>query len=272
MSVYIGTGYEGEIVPLSYPRLCWRAYTATATASTAAAGTSVDSVTDGETWSYWTAGAASSTLTLTFSALSEVGYIGLAAHNLGTIGATVRPLFQASSGGAFEAADDVPANDPEDDRAALWLFNARSVWGVRLEITGASAPATIAVAQAGPAMEIPRKSVYTGLPISEAEQIRYRQLQSIRGDVIGRATEGAELAFDVQINNLPEDFRRSADWQAFKAHMTNSGAFFIAPKPGQYPDDVAYARVTERARFERALANRNASGTVTLRCAGYLAP
>jgi len=272
MAVYIGTGYTGTVEPLDTLRLCWHTHAGVAGASSTAAGTAAVNVLDGETWSYWTAGENVAQINVIFPASREVDYVGIAAHTLATVGASVRLAFQLTEGATFTQAADLPLRTPTDDRAILWLFAPRTVWGVQLQISGASAPATVAVMQAGFAMEFPRKSAFIGLPISESEQIRYRQLKSIRGDVIGRAVEGAELAFDLAINNLPEDFRRSSDWHGFKAHMTNSGAFFVAPKPLQYPDDVAYARVSDRARFERVLANAGASGSVTLRCTGYLAP
>lgn len=122
---------------------------------------------------------------------------------------------------------------------------------------------------------MPQLSVFTGLPISESKQVRYRHQQSIKGDVLGRAVEGADLRFDLTVQNLPETFRAASGdvtWKGFINHVDNTGPFFIAAKPSSYPDDVAYARAMERPRFNRERANLNNSGAVTFQCMGYAAP
>ena len=273
MAVMIGAGYTGTAQPLSAPRVCYHSHTPSGTlASSSAAGTDSDWVTDGETWSVWTAGATTAQINVTFSSAVQIDYIGVAAHTLGSTGAAVRPAFQATSGGAYVVAPDVLSHSPAGDGALLWLFDPRPVWGVQLQISGGTEAASIGVYQVGQAMEWPRLSTFLGLPIAEAAQIRYRHQQSIRGDVIGRSVEGADLKFEIEIANLPETFRDGADWAGFKDHVQNVGPFFIAPKPQAYPQDVAYARLTDQPRFNRGIPNRRVSGTVALPCMGYIAP
>lgn len=272
MAVVIGNDYAGTIEPLYTPRICYEAYAASIGASTTAAGTSRDWLKDGETWSVWQATSTTAQINLVFSEALTVDYIAIAAHNLGATGAAVRPAFQASSGGSYAVAADLPSHSPNEDSAIVWLFEPRVVWGVQLQITGGSAAPAIAVYQSGQSWEFPRASVFTGLPISESDQIRYRQRTSLNGDILGRAVEGAGLQFSVEINNLAETFRASAKWQAFREHIKNSGSFFIAPKPLSYPSDVAYAQLTDQPRFERTKPNKLLSGSLNFNCVGYKAP
>jgi len=90
-----------------------------------------------------------------------------------------------------------------------------------------------------------------------------------------RPQRRADLRFDLTVQNLPETFRAAAGditWKGFINHVDNVGPFFIAAKPSSYPDDVAYARATERPRFNRERPNLNNSGAVTFQCMGYAAP
>jgi hypothetical protein len=265
MSVVIQSGFTGNAQPIDQPRICFDKHTATATASSTATGADVDWLVDGETWSVWEGGSTSQTVTLTFSSAST-GYAAIAAHNLGSTGATVT----CAAGGVTKGSIS-----PTDDSAIVFLFANVTVTTVAFTISGGSAAPQIAVAQAGEALEMPRLSVYTGLPISESKQVRYRHQQSITGDVLGRAVEGADLRFDLTVQNLPETFRAAAGditWKGFLNHVDNTGPFFIAAKPSSYPDDVAYVRATERPRFNRERPNANNSGAVTFNCMGYAAP
>jgi hypothetical protein len=265
MSVVIQSGFTGIAEPIDQPRICFDTHTATPTATSTATGADVDWLVDGETWSVWEGGSTSQTVTLTFSS-AATSYAAIAAHNLGSTGATV----SCAAGGVT-----VGSISPDDDGAIVFLFGSTTVTTVAFTISGGSAAPQIAVAQAGEVLEMPQLSVFTGLPISESKQVRYRHQQSIRGDVLGRAVEGADLRFDLTVQNLPETFRAASGdvtWKGFINHVDNTGPFFIAAKPSSYPDDVAYARAMERPRFNRERANLNNSGAVTFQCMGYAAP
>jgi hypothetical protein len=265
MSVVIQSGFTGIAEPIDQPRICFDTHTATPTATSTATGADVAWLVDGETWSVWEGGSTSQTVTLTFSS-AATSYAALAAHNLGSTGATV----SCAAGGVT-----VGSISPDDDGAIVFLFGSTTVTTVAFTISGGSAAPQIAVAQAGEVLEMPQLSVFTGLPISESKQVRYRHQQSIRGDVLGRAVEGADLRFDLTVQNLPETFRAASGdvtWKGFINHVDNTGPFFIAAKPSSYPDDVAYARAMERPRFNRERANLNNSGAVTFQCMGYAAP
>lgn len=265
MSVVIESGFTGVLQPIDQPRICFDVPSMTASATSTATGSDVSWVTDGETWTVWEAGSTSATLTLSFST-DILTYAAIAAHNLGSTGATVTCRVGGVNKGSIS---------PDDDSAILFLFDTTATSSVQFVISGGSAAPQIAVAQTGQALEMPQLSVFTGLPISESKQIRYRHQQSIRGDVLGRAVEGAELRFDVTVQNLPETFRAasgSVTWKSFLNYVDSFGPFFIAAKPESYPEDVAYARAVERPRFNRERANLNNSGAVTFQCMGYVAP
>jgi hypothetical protein len=274
MSVVIQSGFTGNAQPIDQPRICFDKHTATAAASGTASGYDPALVTDGETWSLWRASTFTSTLTITFASNQSTNYAALGAHNLGSGSSDVQ-LQTSTDGSTFVNATGISSHSPTDDSAIVWLFETASLRAIRFSFSGGFLPPTIGVAQAGEVLEMPQLSVFTGLPISESKQVRYRHQQSITGDVLGRAVEGADLRFDMTVQNLPETFRAAAGditWKGFINHVDNTGPFFIAAKPESYPDDVAYARATERPRFNRERPNLNNSGAVTFQCMGYAAP
>lgn len=270
--IYIASGHIGVASELDHPRFCFQKWPATATATSTAAGTEPAWVMDGETWSQWKAGSGGASLTLAFGAARDVSYLGIAAHDLDLSGSTIR--VQIDTGAGFTDVAGLNAIQPPDDSAILCLLGPVSCVAVRLVITGAVAP-YVGVMQAGLAMELPRRATYTALPISESEQTSYRHAQAVKGAVLGRAVQGAELAFQIDIAHLSEEWRQAAgvaSWQAFTKHVRDVGPFFVASRPSKYSDDVAYGQVTQRPRFDRAIPNHRLAGSISLAFKGYKRP
>ena len=270
--IYIASGHIGVTSALDHPRFCFHKHAATVTASGSAPGTNPAWVMDGQTWNQWRADSGNASLTLTFASAQDISYVGIAAHDLDLQGSTI--ALQINTGSGFADVPGLTGIQPSDDGAILFLLGPITVTAVRLVITGASAP-YIGVFQAGLAMELPRRATYTALPISESEQTTYRHAQAVKGQVLGRSVQGAELAFEVQIDHLSEDWRMAsgvASWQAFTAHVRDVGPFFVASRPIKYPDDVAYGQAVQRPRFERSIPNHNVAGSVGLTFKGYKRP
>lgn len=267
--IFIASGHVGTTQPLDHPRFCFHKWSGAYAASASAAGADPAWLGDGETWSQWQAGSGSGSVTLTFPAARAIDYIGIAAHDLDLAGSVVSVLIDTGAGLA-NVPGLVDITVP-DDGAILFLLGPVDVTSVRISFTTGTAP-IIGVLQAGLSMDLPRRSTYTALPISESEQTAFRTAQSVRGQVLGRSVESAELGFDVTIQHLPEAWRLEAgvnSWQAFTAHVRDIGPFFVATRPIRYPDDVAYGVANERPRFNRTRPNREISGEVGLNFQGY---
>lgn len=283
MTAIIAPSHIGLNYPLDHPRICYQKPETTVTASSSAPGADPAWLDDGETWSVWKSGGTPDPnlgsfgvlrdhVDLTFSEPNDISYIGIAAHNLDLIqgeglSSTVWVYFDTGSG----FGDPVFESKPNDDSAILFLFDPITVEAVRIQFLTFSEP-EIAVAQAGLAMELPRRATYTGLPISESEQTTYRNNKSVRGGILTRTIQGAELSFDMQIANLSEEWRRGDDWKNFVEHVRNTGPFFICPRAIKYPEDIAYAVATDRPKFERSIPNHRVSGQFSLQCVGYKRP
>lgn len=270
--IYLETDFVGIAEPLTHPRFCFHKRNATYTATNSASGANVAWLGDGETWSQWQAANASVTVTMTFPGARMISYVGIAAHDFDLAGSTLN--LQINTGSGFSTVPGLGSVQPDDDGAILFLFGQVSATAVRIVVSGSSAP-SMSVFQAGLVMELPRLSTYTATPISESEKVRYRSAQSVRGQVLSRLVEAAELSFTIDIAHLSEEWRVASgatSWKAFLAHMRDAGPFFVATRPVSYPDDVAYGVAAERPRFERQIANARLAGAVSLNFQGYKRP
>ena len=160
---------------------------------------------------------------------------------------------------------------PEADDAILFLFEPFEADRVRVVI--GAAIAEIGYILVGRVTEFPRKARFTGLPITESQQVEYRDNTSMTGKPLGRTLQRDGLEFSVEIDNLPETFRAD-EWRAFREAMERGGRqfFFYAARPEKYPDEVALAWQRQPAPFDRAIPNARISGSIAMTCGGYRQP
>lgn len=265
MSVIVLPGFAGK--PDS-PVLGWRRPSGTASANTQADGFEAGFAFDEDLINAWKPETLPGQLEYEFDTPQEISYVGIGAHTIGSSGASVR--IDILVGSSWEA---LPGSEfgPEDDSAILYIFATREVEGVRVRVAGEVAE--VGYVLAGMATNFPRRARYLGLPISESQQVEYRDNTSMTGKPLGRTLQRDGLDFTIEIENLPETFRVD-EWREFREAMERGGRqfFFYAPKPESYPDDVALAWQRSATPFERDVPNRAISGAISMRCGGYRVP
>lgn len=269
MSVVLQTGFTGIAHDLDHPRLCWRRLAGTITASTEAEGFDAEFAYAEELVNAWKPTAVPANWTLDFAAAQTVSYVGIGAHTIGSSGASVKVQIPDGLGGW----DDVPGAtaSPDTDAAILFLLEPDDLDAVRIVLSGEIAE--IGYILIGQATEIPRLARFTGLPITESQQVDYRDNTSMTGKPLGRTVQSDGLEFSVEVDNLPETFRAN-EWAVFREAMERGGRqfFFYAPKAEKYPDEVALAWQRQPAPFDRAVPNKRISGAVNMTCGGYRQP
>lgn len=268
MSCVLETGFVGNTYNTDHPRTCHRRAAGTATATTEASGFSASFANSTRLDNFWRPTVLPATWTLALSANETVSYVGIAAHDLGTQNASIKVEYKLDTGAWTELAFGGD-HEPDDDSAILFLFDELVVSQVRVTVVSADAVPTIGVIATGLADEWPRKCVWTGTPITEGDKISFANNSSDTGVLIGRTRVSDGLQFQVVINNLSEDWRTST-FKEFKAYANGEGAaFFVALRPGDYPDEVAYAWANDVVRMSRDAPNRRISGSVNLDLMGY---
>lgn len=271
MSVFIQNGFNGDNYDLTHPRTghIRRGTTGGVTASSAASGFAATNAFNVRLDSAWRPNSVPATWAVLFPGDRVLGYVGIGGHDLGTQNASITIQITTNGGTTWTAVDGLNGLAITDDSAIMCLLDPVTVNGYRVRINSADAPPTIATIAGGDVLEWPQRAVWTDTPITESEQITYRNNTSDTGVLIGATADSNGLSFTAQIDNLSETFR-TGEFRAF-ADYCNKGekAFFIATRPGGYPDEVAYAWSSEKVMMTRERPNARNSGSVTLNLNGY---
>lgn len=266
MSVVIASG----VTDTHLPRIAWDHRTGgTISAASESPGYEAIRATDQNTYDGWRpanlSGARSWEQTFGFSPAND--YCGIGAHDLGSKNCTIR--IQYFDGASW--INILPGFQPTNDSALLILFPRVSSTAFRVVIVNGDAPPTLGFIAFGQQTVIPQRAQYVGDPIDEGTQVRLRHNLSATGNFLSTTPESNGLSFSLQFNHLSETFRQGA-WRGFKDYAERGGSFFVAPRPGGYPDEVAYSWLGGRANVSRQIPNRAISGSVSIDCIGYKRP
>jgi len=267
MAVIIATGFTGTTYPMKNGRICWNWYQdGTPAATGSATGFPASNALPVRTDNAWRPDAATGTWTLDYPSARNVSFIGIAKHDLGTQNTTIS--IEYSSGGAWQAFAGASAISPADDAPILFLAPVTSVDGVRVVISAADAAPTISVIMVGLADEWPRPFVWTGQPITEGDRITFDNTIAVTGNWLGRSRVSDGLQFDVTMQHASEAWRQTT-LKDFKSYANGAdAAFFIALRPDDYPEEVAYAWATGVVRAAREMSNNALSTTVSMTLQG----
>lgn len=266
MAVFIATGFTGTTYPLHNGRLCWDATVGTITATTSAAGFPAVNASTVRTDSAWRPTAIPATWTNTFTGATDISFVGIAKHDLGSRNATIAVEYNV--GGVWAAFPGLGAVQPADDNALLFLTAPTACAGVRVRITAADDEPTIAVIRAGRAQEMPRPFTWTGQPITEGDRIEFEKTISLTGNWLGRSVVSDGLRFELVMDHATENWRQT-EFAAFKSYANGGeGAFFVATRPFGYPKEVAYAWPSGNVKASREMPNKSVSTSVTISCEG----
>ena len=267
MTVVIATGFTGTTYDLKHGRVCYEWFRdGTPTATTAAAGFAAPNALPPRSDSAWRPTAIPATWTLTYPTARNVSFVGISKHDFGTINATV--AIEYLVGATWTAFPGAGALTPADDTPILLLTALTNVDGVRVRITAADDEPTVSIIMVGLADEWPRPFVWPGQPITEGDRIGFENTIAVTGNWLGRSVVSDGLQFGVEMNHVTEAWRQTT-FKAFKVYTNGEdAAFFIALRPLDYPDELAYAWATNVVTATRAMPNKVISTSVSLQCQG----
>lgn len=184
--------------------------------------------TDTASW-WWPA--AGATLTMTLAEAAYIDCIAIAAHTLGSAGASI--TVQAQVGGEWQAV--YPTIAPADDEAVMILFQEVLATAVRITL---SASARIGVVYAGLALVMPQMVYGDATPLHVTLDTEYRTNQSQTGQFLGRSIVANSRPVDVTWTHLHEAWVREALLPFILA--ARRAPFFAALRPKTQPEDVGY--------------------------------
>jgi hypothetical protein len=231
----------------------------TLTASTSLSGYEVDNIADMRTHTFWSAsGASTYTITVDLSSSTSLpaNAVGLAAHNLHSIGSTL--FVEYSSDGSswvtsksFSATADVPYITTYTEATAQY-------WRLRINCPATATP-IIGVLSIGTALNFPRCPVVGTAPPSQGVKAVSNHSQSgiLLGNVIKYHPEECRLNFSY----IPATFMRTSSGDAagygefWFGHGRYLRPFFLAFSLDTYPEYCRYMRLKDGASLNMPLYN-----------------
>lgn len=183
------------------------------------------------------------------AAAGAINYIGIASHNLGTLGRTV-------SIGHFRASDGwttLASFTPTTDDAIMVIFEDETTpppgnfdqWQVSIA-SGSSVAPEIGAMSMGRVLVMPH-SIYGGhSPATLSRETEIEPNVSLGGRFLGRSIVRRGYRTDFEFRHLPAQWYRE-HFDPFVEHALRD-PFFIAWKPDKFPDEVLYGWTTNDIR------------------------
>lgn len=241
MSILYETG--AEYVGQNPALIGYQNYSGTVVASSFVLSNPPENTTDGYTFDFWEAGGTGDqSLTFDFGSQSPVDYVAIAAHNLVDAGVTSIEI-ATSDGGAFVTRYTTTAI--ENAPLVLHMVNRSHIkW--RITFKGSASAVRIGVVYIGQLLQMQR-TIYEGLsvPSLSREENRIPNL-SEGGQFLGALITREFYKSNLSWENLTPAWYRENFEPFVLASQTQP--FFIAWRPGDFPDEVVYGWRTNNVK------------------------
>lgn len=184
----------------------------------------------------WVSGSTSDqSITLTLDGLTEVGFVGIAGHNFGTIGATVQ-IDADIAAVATDLTDDMIPGD--DSPLMFWIRPNVQPTELRINLSTLGDEPFAAVVYVGVPLSMERRIYSDHTPINQAREIDVSNGRSESGEFLGRVILG-------------EGRKTTAPFKLFTPAWVRENLlgfiddakslpFFFAWRPSTYPEEVGY--------------------------------
>jgi hypothetical protein len=207
--------------------------TAVITASTATADGQPQNATNEATWDFWVPTAVPATLKLDAGAPIMCNAAAVAAHNLGTVGATIQVQSSPDDATWTTRGSEVPT----DDGVVIILFPDTTAQYWRLRIT--NAVASIGVAFIGTRLKFANSVLSGHVGLNNAKRVELLNATSIGGQFLGNRIRRVGAETTVNFGLVDTTFA-DGDFSPFKDWYNDGHAFFFASSPSVWPDDIGY--------------------------------
>jgi hypothetical protein len=230
------SGYTvGANQPLNRARILWSPITGTITAG----GTNADLAANDYTNQRWSTNTFPTSWKVVTGADANVDCIFIAAHNLGSAGATFTVQTTATVGGTFITRATIVPTD--NSTIAVMFNNAGSpyvVREVRIQILSATGTVQIGIIRAGVALQM-EQPVFGGVkPIGLSRLVETRHSQSETGQWLGRTIQRQASATEMNWTHLTSAWYRST-FQPFSLSLPQT-PFGLIQNPLRMPESVAW--------------------------------
>lgn len=220
-----------------HPRIGFRNIVAAASLSATSAedGFPVTNLGNPATFLLWRAAdATTQDIVVTLGTSRTIDYLGIARHNLGTVGADY--TLQSSPDGM--AWTTVVTANPSDDRVIFHTFDPVAESNYRLRIESSVSAPQLAVLYLGELLVMERRLYVGHTPVPFGLRRVVSTGRSESGQFLGRTRRRQTVNFDISMPNLTPEWVRD-ELEPF-IDVSDVTPFFWAWRPEAYPAEVAY--------------------------------
>lgn len=208
-------------------------------------GTEVESASlavTGTTYDAWVATPSGSDVNLlaSWGGTRDISFVGVAAHNLGTLGVSVRVQYSTDGGSTWNDSG-AGAVTPSDNQAIGFYFDTVTAadWRIRVFNYAASDDVEIAVAFFGEPITIGQRIYQDYAPPITPTNVELQSNVSEGGNLMGSAIVRKGSSAQASFEHIDPTFIRSTaanGWMEFQKHFNGGGGFFWAWRPTKYGD------------------------------------
>lgn len=163
----------------------------------------------------------------------EITHIGIAAHSLGTSGAS---LVVEYFDGSWNALTTITRSD---DTALLEAVGPVTATGLRFTADGSEL--NVGIIYAGSVMTFERRFYQGHTPIRFGDQNNRFITRTNGGQFVGNRLRRRSKATSISVDNLTPGFVRFV-LEPFRQHYNDGGRFFFSWRPETFPDEAVYAK------------------------------
>lgn len=207
----------------------------TVTWSSQATGFAALNATEDETWNSWRPTSVPANLVCDMGSGRECNCAGIAAHTLGSSGATVLVQYSSDNSTWTTAISYAPLTD--EDIMLFWEQLAARYWRVR--ITGAIA--NIGVVFVGNRLVFPATVLSGHKPLHHSKRVELLSNSSMTGQFLGNRRVKASAQTNVNLGLLDRAWVEG-NLATFEAHYNDGRTFFYCSDPTNAPKDFGYCR------------------------------
>lgn len=201
-----------------------------ASTATVTGGGDSDLAFSGGTYDFWEATSATSYIDFALSVAAPMDCLCIAAHTLGSVGATV----SLSIGGV-----EITSYSPDDDSAIMMLFPYTVGDDVRLTVT--DGPAQIGVIMCGKSLSFQRGISGGYVPTDWGVRREILGGTTIEGQFLPQRVIKRTGETRVSLVSIDASWW-SAEGEAFQYHYDEGQPFFFAGGPSLFSNDIAYCQ------------------------------
>lgn len=194
-------------------------------------------VQSGATYNFWRATPASGAAELhfVFAASTTLGFVGIDAHNLIEVGASLVAEYSTDAGSSWVSAG-IAAHTPATARAIGFHFRPTTAAHWRLRFAGATGDLVVGVVMLSVPLILPTR-IYQGYrPALTPNNVALEPNISQGGHIMGSRVVQSASSISAALNHLPNAFVRGPEWLAFQRAFNVGAPFFWAWRPDSYPD------------------------------------